>query len=240
MSKGFSVVVGTFLLAGRIMADPCTATLYEVGSSRKIPLYQWDRQEKAEGAATRVDVSFKDLQGSEVVREEALLESGKVRRYAIFHKQLNENGFAEVKGTKLHFSYTKEGKTKTSDEDLPENFVVTANLVDFVRAHWAELLKGDTIPIRFGVLDRAETVGFKLFKIEEKRAEGRDRIVIKMKPSSFIIAAIVDPILLTFDKEKRRLEEVLGRTLAKRKVGDRWKDLDSDTVYQFPDAHKKG
>jgi hypothetical protein len=47
-----------------------------------------------------------------------------------------------------------------------------------------------------------------------------------MKPSSFVIAAIVDPIFFHFDKETKKLILVNGRVVPKQKVDGQWKDLD--------------
>jgi hypothetical protein len=59
-----------------------------------------------------------------------------------------------------------------------------------------------------------------------------------MKPTSFVIAAIVDPLFLTFRKDGMKILQIKGRTMPKRAVDGKFKDLDVDTVY-FPDDPSK-
>jgi hypothetical protein len=54
-----------------------------------------------------------------------------------------------------------------------------------------------------------------------------------MKPTSFIIAGIVDPLIFSIERDTVKLLELKGRTLPKKKVGNKWKDLDAEIVYSY-------
>jgi hypothetical protein len=54
----------------------------------------------------------------------------------------------------------------------------------YIQAHWQELVSGKDVDMRFGVPERRETVGFKIFKEKETKMDGHDVIVAKMKPTS--------------------------------------------------------
>jgi hypothetical protein len=58
-------------------------------------------------------------------------------------------------------------------------------------------------------------------------------IVAKMKPTSMIIAALVKPLYFYFDKASGKMVEFRGRVLPKLKDGDKFKDLDAETVYSY-------
>ncbi|MBK7893084.1 MAG: hypothetical protein IPJ84_20180 [Bdellovibrionales bacterium] len=103
-----------------------------------------------------------------------------------------------------------------------------------MKARWDKILKGETVKARFAVMDRQETVGFEYFKVAEKDVVGRPAIVVKMKPSSFIIAALVDPLLFTFSKDDTTLLELEGRTIVKVKKGEKFADFDGYTTYSYP------
>ena len=62
--------------------------------------------------------------------------------------------------------------------------------------------------------------------------DGRPAVTIKMKPSSFIIAAIVDPLNFTFLKDTRQIAELVGRTTPKQLGG--WKVEGSRRRYHLP------
>ena len=54
---------------------------------------------------------------------------------------------------------------------------------------------------------------------------------MKMKPSSFIIAALVDPVLITLSKDGKDLLEIVGRVTPKRLVGGEYEPLDAEAVF---------
>ncbi len=227
------------VLASQVaVAVPHTGTVFEKDTGHKNALFQFKRMEEGTPASLLVKLRYLTAATNELAAaEDVVLENGKVKKYDIIIKQNGDSGSMEVRDGKIFFSYTHDGKTKTDDEKVPENFIVTATLTDFLAQHSAELLKGDTIDARLGVADRCETVGFKYFKTEEGKRDGKDTVTIKMKPVSFIIAAIVDPLYLTFTKSDFKVIEINGRTIPKRKDGDKWKDLDADTVFHY-DAPK--
>ncbi len=208
--------------------------IYEAGSTRNQPLFEMVREEKTDGDKTVISEVFTDPQGVEAFRSETILHGGKFVRYDLQQKQLHESAKIEAKDGKLYFEYVDhDGKTKKDDEKWNDDFVVGAILVRHVKAHWSEFLAGKEVSMRFGVPDRRETVGFKIFKDEEKKIDGRDVVIGKMKPTSVIIAAAVKPLYFYFDKADGRLIEFRGRVLPKLKDGKGWKDLDAETVYSY-------
>jgi len=159
-----------------------------------------------------------------------------LRRYNMKQKQLNAEGTIELKDGKAHFTYTKDGKTKTATEKAAENFVVGSSALPYLRKHWDKIAKGEKVQVRLGVVDRLETVGFEFFRDRETEINGQKVYVLKMKPSSFIIAAIVNPLYWYVTADGQRLLEINGRSQVKRKVNGAWKDFDAVTVYDYGPA----
>jgi hypothetical protein len=103
-----------------------------------------------------------------------------------------------------------------------------------VKENFEALKKGDTIAFRFGVWDRQETVGFEIFKTGTEKIGDLEALVLKMKPSSFLISALVKPIFFKFSlAQPVRLLEQNGRVAPKIKSGDSYKDLDAEVVYRY-------
>ena len=136
------------------------------------------------------------------------------------------------------FTWEGKGKTETETETLdPEKpLLVAPTTVPYLKQNWTQLMKGETLSARFAVLDRRETVGFKFFKVsaEDSGQPFRpDRVVIRMKPTSLIISALVKPLHFVFDSQGVHLLELEGRLPPKRKKGDQWKDWDYHAIYQY-------
>lgn len=173
---------------------------------------------------------FSGMDGALAATETVTYDNGKVAKMELDHKQTGELGFFEIKGDKIYFTLTKDGKTKQDDEIFEGNTVSTDETFPFIQKNWDLLMKGETLNIRFPVISRLETVGFKFFKDRED-----DKYVyIKMKPSSFVIAALVKPLTFKIEKDgERRLMEVDGRVTPKRREGNSWKDLDAIFVMKY-------
>ncbi|MFN7728679.1 MAG: hypothetical protein ACK5P7_05955 [Bdellovibrio sp.] len=70
-------------------------------------------------------------------------------------------------------------------------------------------------------------------KTGEEDVSGQKALVLRMKPSSFIIAALVKPIIFKYASDGSRLLEMNGRVAPKQKSGDSFKDLDAEVVYFY-------
>jgi len=216
-----------------------SATIYKSGSNYKDILYLLERDVQNKNNEKTVRVTFKNPNGKVVALEEFTYKEGKFKSYRQKHHQIGQDGMAIVDGDRLKFNLKEkndDGEIKESrdDEDYKANTVSKDQIVGYLMEHWDDILKGESIHIRFMVNDRKETVGFKYFKEKETTYNGKPAIIIKMKPSSFIIAALVDPLYFTFEKNgARRLLEINGRVVPKQKNDDDWDDLDAITVYHY-------
>jgi hypothetical protein len=71
-------------------------------------------------------------------------------------------------------------------------------------------------------------------KESETTRNGKPVLRIKMEPTSFIIAQLVDPLYFVVEKHgAHRILQYLGRTTPVVKNGSKWKALDADTVFEW-------
>lgn len=208
--------------------------LFALNSDRKSPLFRIQAELTSPSPAKRLFAStYFDQNNSLALKEEAQFNNLQLETYVIIQKQLDEIYRLEVRQGKLYFSKTAQGKTETQEEDLPENLVIGPSFVPFLRSHWNELLKGETIKSRLAVLERKETIGFNFSKDSEGSLDGRNVVVIQMKPANFITSLLVKPIYFTFERENRQLIKIVGRMLPKVKDGSNWKDLEAEAVFLY-------
>ena len=60
-------------------------------------------------------------------------------------------------------------------------------------------------------------------------------VIIKMEPTSLIIARLVDPVFFTLEKNgQHQVRRYTGRVTPKTKVGNKWDDLDATVVFDWP------
>ncbi len=223
-----------------------TAIIHDL-KERDKQLFQYVSTFELEGTKRVMTNTFTELARGDKAASTAAIEKTvmqtadgqwRLLSYLQEQKQLGTVGILEVDGSEARFAFTKDGKTKTATERVGDDLVVGPSLLGFLKRHWDKILKGEKIKARFAVMDRQETVGFEYFKVAEKMVAGRPAIVVKMKASSLIISALVDPLLFTFSKDDATLLELEGRTIVKVKVGDKFKDFDGYTTYSYPAVTK--
>jgi hypothetical protein len=104
----------------------------------------------------------------------------------------------------------------------------------FLMSHYDALFRGGEIRCRYLVIPRLETVGFKFKKDSESTWEGRPVMIVRMEATSPIIRTLIEPVFFTMKKDApHRVLEYVGRTTPKMKVGNKWKDLDAVTVFDW-------
>jgi hypothetical protein len=201
-------------------------------------LFQFEKKLNKSGLDHITTRRFNDPSGKLIAEEKLNYKNGVLEKLELDHKQIGQSGSLTINGKKLLFSYSKDGKTKTAEENLSGTLVSTDEIYDYIQKNWDKLMAGETISIRLPVLDRLETVGFKFFKEKDADVDGVKATVVKMKPSSFVIAALVSPVIFYFHPtevrpEGRKCIQVVGRTVPKRKDGDKWKDLDVIMKFKY-------
>ncbi len=211
-----------------------TAALYEQNSGRKKLLFNMEVVvTPLDGDKSRAVARFTDVEGKLVVEQSVMMQGSQILSDEVIHHQTGRKGFIEIKNGKAFFTKTADGKTTTKEEKLEDTFVTSGNFQRFVKDNWTEIMKGQTVSFRYGVWDRQETVGFKIFKESEEKVGDKTLVKVKMKPSSFLIAAIVNPVIFIFPADGDRILEMNGRVAPKLKDGEKWKDLDADAVYSY-------
>ncbi|MCB0421469.1 MAG: hypothetical protein KDD61_10770 [Bdellovibrionales bacterium] len=207
------------------------SSIYEMKSQRKKLLFTSQFERRVSEGKEIETVKFFDPSGELAVEEEVRFSNGQVESFVEKSFQTKAEGLIKVVMNRVLFEWSVEGKVKKDDEALKGNFVTGLSLVRFVHKNWEPLKAGKEIDIRFAVPHRLETVGFSLKRQTQKEKKGS--LLIKMKPSSFIISALVDPVYFTFDESSKELRSYVGRVKPKKKVNNSWKDLDAEVVYRF-------
>lgn len=189
---------------GRVFYEPLSSTE---------PSFFFKSVETSEGTNKQVISIYSDKDGKELVREENYFKDGELERSVYDQKQVNEKGEVVFREGKAHFTFTDHEGTESDTEDREPNMILGSMIGPHLYKHWNELMKGDSVKVRYMAIERVETIGFKFFKDGERLVGNTPGIDITMKPSSFIIAALVKPVRITVKRdEPRYILEVEGRT----------------------------
>jgi hypothetical protein len=176
-------------------------------------LFQYENKKGSTGAVTFSHTRYQELgTGDPVVEEDMLFENGKLKSYKYNQLQTQESGTIEIKDGKVFYNYIEQGKASTDDEKFEEGMIVPDQIEDVVRDSWKQLEAEESVKIRILLLERQNSVGFKLFKDKDRDYKGKPATDIVMKPSSIFIAAVAPSFRVTVEKDSpHRLLEIQGR-----------------------------
>jgi hypothetical protein len=221
-----------------------TAAIYAPGT--KNLLFKFKRSATRSGAILSVQRDFTYPEGNPAASEHVIYQGDQLMKYELNEAQIGAGGSARIRRSptdpakgKIEFDYHAgpDSRLKTSTETLEPDTLVADMIAPFLTSHWRALMGGEKLRCRYIVVQRLETVGFTFVK-DTKGAENRpDVTVIKMEPTSTIIAALVKPIFFTFETAPpHNVIDCTGRTTPKLQVKGKFKDLDAFTVFDPPTA----
>lgn len=206
------------------------ATLYAIGSNRETVLLHSRVAIGRGGQETQM--RFVTPEGVAVTTERLLLRDGQFEEYRVVHHEAGHEGRIRRLGERLEFSYTRDGSTQTRAEDYTADFVAGPAITAYIQAHWAEILAGDTLRIRLPIPDRLETIGFKLEMDSRRKTERGEAVVVKMRPASFLLAALVRPVLMSLSEDGAEVWELTGRMTPIRKRDGKLHPTEADAVFR--------
>lgn len=207
-------------------------------------LFKSARMAAQAGSKVHVVCEYTEPDGKLAARERAVYDHGKLSSFSLEGLQSHNHGKAVVRSdtgnpAKYHveFEYTigdgRDAKTTRNTETLDEEPLVNDMLAGFIAAHWDALLQGSAVRLRYIVLPRKETVGFQLAKDSETTFQQKPAVRIKMEPTSFVIARLVEPLFFTVEKAApHAILAYTGRTTPLLKSGSKWKPLDAQTIFE--------
>jgi hypothetical protein len=219
-----------------------TGTIYpsQEASEQKRPLFTFRRTSSRTGAEVRALREYHLPDGTLAARERVVYNNG---RLASFEMEQFQTGFrgsvvvAEDGGQPrlvLKWARRPDAKPETKTEPLHKDVLVNDMIPGFISQHWDDLMRGAAVNFRFIVLARLETIGFRFVKESERTWDGKPVVIIRMEPTSFIVARLVNPVHFTVEKTgQRRILQYVGRTTPLIKRGNKWEDLDALTVFDW-------
>ena len=219
--------------------------IFAMGPGPQKLLFKSQRTANRTGTTVKVTCDYTAPDGSLAARDRIVYEAGQLASFATDEFQTGDRGSAVVRPDpnspgkrRVYFDYTTgqgSAAKKSSDSESIEHEVLVDDMIPaFIVSHWDTLMQGAAAKFRFIVLSRTETVGFKLVKNSETIWRGRAAIRLKMEPTSLIIAQLVDPISFIVEKDRRhRVLEYRGRTTPVIRNGNKWKELDAVTVFDW-------
>lgn len=116
-----------------------------------------------------------------------------------FNKQAPDVIFKDIRRDQ-EFSASEAGRV---------DIVIDAGFDNFVRLHWNKLESGKSVQFPFQLMDRDKPLNMKVSEAADGNCNSRD-LCLQVRLDSWLLAALIDPIRLTYDRQQRRLLRFQG------------------------------
>jgi hypothetical protein len=237
MNKTMTAVVVATVTSGfsLMAAADYSGEIFAEGSAKTTKLFHLEnRSMTLPDGDMELKSTFTDLKNEVVLIENAKIKGSDFQILEIEQKQLGEKASIEHRGEDLKFTLTRaNGKTETASEKVKGKVLVPLTFMRFVAENWADFEANKTIPFRFAVWSRKDTVGFEMYKIGDEGLGDAKVMILKMKPSSFVIAALVKPLVFKFSYKDKLLLNSVGRVGPMQAQNNEFRDLDAEVVYHY-------
>lgn len=117
----------------------------------------------------------------------------------------NKNGIFNIT-----FKENKNSPTLNKLIEVPEPAIVDGGFNYFVKSEWENLMAGNTSHFNFISTARQDYYRFQLSKIESSNSGTQHEIIIKMEPANYILRALLDPIIITYNARTKRIINYTG------------------------------
>lgn len=197
---------------------------------RPNPLFSYQRRVKGVGSSVTSTHITHDPTGAVVVMQSAAhTPAYELQRADMIHRQAGASASVVVMGEDAVYTLHDGTHATTAKERLEAPLVAGPTMFGYILTHWAELTRGERLPIRFAVLERGESIGFALEQVEAPDG----RTIIRMTPTSLLVRLAVAPTYFQFDTTSRRILEYTGRVPPLERVDNRLETLNARVAYAF-------
>jgi hypothetical protein len=159
------------------------------------------------------NINYKDPSGKVFAKKKIVFQKNEER--ADFKLEDFRDGYtegAEVNGSQIKFIYRKNNSEELKEQTItsPENAVLDGGFDVFIRKNWNEILNGKRLTLNICAPSQMDCFKFAAFKVSEEKWKGIDAVKVRVELNNRILAAFVQPIIIHYEKETKRILQYDG------------------------------
>ncbi|MBK8398567.1 MAG: hypothetical protein IPL26_25395 [Leptospiraceae bacterium] len=158
-------------------------------------------------------IEYKDVNGKVFAKKKIVFQKNPVR--ADFKLEDFRDGYIEgasVIGNSIKFIYRKNNQEEIKEGtiSIPNNAVIDGGFDYFVRENWDTILAGNKKVLNLCAPSQMDCFGFVIVKTKEGKYKNTDAVFMKVQINNVVVAAFLNPILLVYEKDTKKLLQYDG------------------------------
>jgi hypothetical protein len=176
--------------------------------TRKMLYTELHEEHTEKGKHIGTITTYKDASGKVIARRK--LDFAKDNNTPTFKLEDLRSGYIEgaemeSNNVKVYVRTNFNAPMEEHTLKVPAPCVIDGGFNYFVKKNWDTLLKGNSLTFNFVVPARQDYYKFRVRKVNETTYMGKKAMVVYLEPDNFIIRALVDPIVITYDLSSKRI-----------------------------------
>jgi len=210
------------------------AEVYEFGSNRQNLLFL-HYNEIVDQESVKIIKHFYAFPDSTItVFDEGVLKNGKFRASRSQLDQIQETAALRCEGDELRVEIEGKMGFKEKTVDYKQDLIAGPIFSQFVRENWKVLLEGENVHFHLPASNMLRLVRFKIKRHDNSEYKREGVIVLKMKPSCFLLRSFVDASYIVHNLTSRRVEEIHGFTiLPTQKENGEWQNTHVNMYFNY-------
>lgn len=111
--------------------------------------------------------------------------------------------------SKVHLTKTSDGETKTKTVKKKSPISGDSGFHNFIRAHFKQLMAGETVPFTFIAAGNLDTFKFRAKRIEDGSFEGKKMVRFLVEANS-LLRLVAPDLTVTYDPDSEKLVQYEG------------------------------
>jgi hypothetical protein len=183
-------------------------------------------------------IEYKDPSGKTFARKK--IEFGKKRTQPDFTMEDYRTGYLDksvlINASTQEFSIehrrSESEPLKKEKLKIPGLVVVDGGFDYFIRDDFDTIAKGNLIKGQFLLVNRLDYFVCRVRKVSDNKYKGRDATVLVLQPENFVLRALADKIIVTYDTKTHRLLEYIGISNLRDSGGEDFPKV--KIVFEYP------
>lgn len=185
---------------------------FEAGGSKALYIENHEEIYK-QGKHVETITNYKDLKGNSIAYRTLIFEKSQLSpNYDFEDKRTGYKEGAVLQGNKLKI-YKKEKSGATIQEKTikaPASVVIDGGFNYYLKENFEAVKKGKNLSFYFTVPSRLDYYKFRIRKAKELQLQGKAAMMVYLEPDNFVLRALIDPIIIYYDMETKRIVSYEG------------------------------
>lgn len=215
--------------------DLFNAKIYLQGTDKGVLLFNYTNEIRQEGDLQILAHNYNTPDGGLFAREQLILNNGEMIDHRTDFYPLKEFSRLQRVDDGIKISFRREEKSRSKIIPYRNDIVFGPTQQQYIRENLTKFQAGEVLTFHLPAPEFTTTTSFTMKKIEGSKYNRPGVTVLQMGTRNIILKLLVGKNQFVVDEKTGTILEIHGPSVLKRFVDNKWKFVDADIYFDYPD-----